>query len=57
MRQVSEEMHNIREKNSVNLEEKVKYELSYIGMEKSEIKISIEKVKTLIQEVLMKLFF
>lgn len=43
MRQVSEEMHNIREKNSVNLEEKVKYELSYIGMEKSEIKISIEK--------------
>ncbi|GAA0084998.1 DNA repair protein RecN [Clostridium sp. CTA-7] len=43
MREISEQMHIIREKNAVNLEEKIKYELSYIGMEKSKIKILIEK--------------
>ncbi|GAA0760457.1 DNA repair protein RecN [Clostridium sartagoforme] len=45
MKSVSEEMHNIRVTNAVNLEEKVRYELAYIGMEKSQIKISIEKSK------------
>ena len=43
MKSVSEEMHNIRVTNAVNLEEKVRYELAYIGMEKSQIKIFIEK--------------
>ncbi len=35
-------MHDIREKHAVSLEEKIKYELNYIGMEKSIIKIEIE---------------
>lgn len=36
-------MHDIRKKYAINLEEKIKYELNYIGMEKSEIKIDIER--------------
>lgn len=36
-------MHDIRKKHAINLEEKIKYELNYIGMEKSEIKIDIER--------------
>ena len=35
-------MHNIRVKYAVSLEEKIKYELNYVGMEKSIIKIEIE---------------
>ncbi|MBE6053539.1 MAG: DNA repair protein RecN [Clostridium sartagoforme] len=36
-------MHDIRKDYAVKLEEKIKYELNYIGMEKSIIKIEIEK--------------
>lgn len=46
MRVVSEKMHNIRTEYSVELEKKVKAELSYIGMEKTEIKILIEKCES-----------
>ena len=42
MKEISEVIHNIRIENSSILEEKIKYELSYIGMEKSKIKIEIE---------------
>ncbi|MCF0148480.1 MAG: DNA repair protein RecN [Clostridium sp.] len=35
-------MHDIREKYALSLEEKIKYELNYVGMEKSVIKIDIE---------------
>lgn len=43
MRNLCNVMHDIRKKYAINLEEKIKYELNYIGMEKSQIKIDIEK--------------
>lgn len=43
MNEISEIIHNIRLENSPILEEKIKYELSYIGMEKAKIKINIDK--------------
>jgi DNA repair protein RecN (Recombination protein N) len=43
MKNVASEIHKIREKNAVILEDKIKYELSYVGMEKSKIKILIEE--------------
>lgn len=43
MRNLCNVMHDIRKKYARNLEEKIKYELNYIGMEKSQIKIDIEK--------------
>ena len=45
MKELCSVMHDIREKYSVNLEEKIKYELNYIGMEKSIIKIDIENTE------------
>ncbi|WP_300384426.1 DNA repair protein RecN [Clostridium sp.] len=43
MKGISEVIHNIRIENAPILEEKIKYELSYIGMEKSKIKIQIQE--------------
>lgn len=43
MKEVSERLHNIRVSNKVDLENNIKAELSYIGMEKSEIQILVEK--------------
>ena len=43
MKSVSEVMHNIRVEKASLLEEKIKSELNYVGMEKAEIKILIEK--------------
>ena len=42
MKNVCEIMHDIRKEYAVNLEEKIKYELNYVGMEKAEIRIDIE---------------
>lgn len=39
-------MHDIREKYAITLEDNIKYELNYIGMEKSIIKIDIENTDT-----------
>lgn len=43
MKSVSEVMHDIRVEKASLLEEKIKSELNYVGMEKAEIKILIEK--------------
>lgn len=42
MKKVGEVIHTIREKHSPILEEKILKELSYVGLDKSEIKITIE---------------
>ena len=42
MKNVCKIMHDIRKEYAVNLEEKIKYELNYVGMEKAEIRIDIE---------------
>jgi DNA repair protein RecN (Recombination protein N) len=42
MKNICEIMHNIREEYALHLEEKIKCELNYVGMEKAEIKIDIE---------------
>lgn len=42
MKNICEIMHNIRKEYACNLEEKIKSELNYVGMEKAEIKIDIE---------------
>ncbi|MGN0027392.1 MAG: DNA repair protein RecN, partial [Clostridium sp.] len=39
-------MHDIRKKYAITLEDNIKYELNYIGMEKSIIKIDIENTDT-----------
>ncbi|WP_294364883.1 DNA repair protein RecN [uncultured Clostridium sp.] len=39
-------MHDIRKKYAITLEDSIKYELNYIGMEKSIIKIDIENTDT-----------
>ena len=43
MKNICEVMHNIRKSYAISLEKEIKEELNYIGMEKSEIKIEIEK--------------
>ncbi|MGG7143640.1 DNA repair protein RecN [Clostridium nigeriense] len=42
MKNVCEIMHDIRKEYACNLEEKIKSELNYVGMEKAEIKIDIK---------------
>lgn len=42
MKDICEIMHNIRKEYASRLEEKIKSELNYVGMEKAEIKIDIE---------------
>lgn len=43
MKVICNEMNNIRNEYSVKLEKEIKDELNYVGMEKAEIKIQIEK--------------
>ncbi|MBU5454566.1 DNA repair protein RecN [Caproiciproducens sp. MSJ-32] len=43
MKELASKIHDVRVENALLLEEKIKYELSYIGMDKTDIKILIEQ--------------
>lgn len=57
IKKVALELHKIREQGALDLEEKVKKELDYIGLEKSTFKVSVELVEELKEKGMNRVLF